>query len=255
MGVVARLPLEPRRSLYVVEVAGKTLLVGTSEMGLSVLSELDAGQVRAQVAARPSFGDLVRAAWLRRSDVRARGAAAQQREADAAASLGHRDAAVMPSAHGAVDAMAGLQRPGSKQGHVPHLSDAKPPSREGASPLAVGAPEASRAAGGAEAAEAARGPGGAEAAEAARGAGSAEAARGAGTAEAAHGAGGAEAAEAARGVGTAEAARGAGGAEAAEAARGAGSAEAARGVGTAEAARGAGAAEAARGAGAAEEAP
>ena len=36
--VVARVPLEPRRSLYVVEVAGKTLLVGTSEMGLSVLS-------------------------------------------------------------------------------------------------------------------------------------------------------------------------------------------------------------------------
>jgi flagellar protein FliO/FliZ len=69
MGVVARLSLEPRRSLYVVEVAGKTLLVGTSEMGLSVLSELDAGQVRAQVAARPRFGDLVRAAWLRRREV------------------------------------------------------------------------------------------------------------------------------------------------------------------------------------------
>jgi flagellar protein FliO/FliZ len=69
MDVVARLSLEPRRSLYVVEVAGKTLLVGTSEMGLSVLSELDAGQVRAQVAARPRFGDLVRAAWLGRRDV------------------------------------------------------------------------------------------------------------------------------------------------------------------------------------------
>jgi flagellar protein FliO/FliZ len=71
MGVVARLPLEPRRSLYVVEVAGKTLLVGTSEMGLSLLSELDAGQVRAQVAARPSFGELVRAAWLGRRGARA----------------------------------------------------------------------------------------------------------------------------------------------------------------------------------------
>ncbi|MGN6108972.1 MAG: FliO/MopB family protein [Kofleriaceae bacterium] len=66
LDVVARVPLEPRRSLYVVEVAGKTLLVGTSEMGLSVLSELDAGEVRARVVERPSFGELVRNAWLRR---------------------------------------------------------------------------------------------------------------------------------------------------------------------------------------------
>lgn len=74
LDVVARLPLEPRRSLYVVEVAGKTLLVGTSEMGLSVLSELDGGEVRARVAERPSFGELVRAAWQRR-----RGAASGER--------------------------------------------------------------------------------------------------------------------------------------------------------------------------------
>jgi flagellar biogenesis protein FliO len=66
LDVVARMPLEPRRSLYVVEVAGKTLLVGTSEMGLSVLSELDAGEVRARIVPRQSFGELVRAAWVRR---------------------------------------------------------------------------------------------------------------------------------------------------------------------------------------------
>ncbi|HEV7555021.1 MAG TPA: flagellar biosynthetic protein FliO [Kofleriaceae bacterium] len=66
LDVVARLPLEPRRSLYVVDVAGKTLLVGTSEMGLSVLTELDGNEVRARVASRPAFGDLVRAAWQRR---------------------------------------------------------------------------------------------------------------------------------------------------------------------------------------------
>src|SRR3954453_12513744 len=66
MDVVARVPLEPRRALYVVEVAGKTLLVGTSEMGLSVLTELDGSEVRARVAARPTFGELVRTAWLRR---------------------------------------------------------------------------------------------------------------------------------------------------------------------------------------------
>src|SRR6187551_2585163 len=66
LDVVARVPLEPRRSLYVVEVAGKTLLVGTSEMGLSVLSELDAAEVRARSVPRPTFADLVRGAWARR---------------------------------------------------------------------------------------------------------------------------------------------------------------------------------------------
>lgn len=66
MTVVARLPLEPRRSLYVVDVAGKTLLVGTSEMGLSLVSELDGAAVHARAAARPSFGELVGSAWQRR---------------------------------------------------------------------------------------------------------------------------------------------------------------------------------------------
>src|SRR5262249_46660598 len=66
LDVVARLSLEPRRSLYVVQVAGKTLLVGTSEMGLSVLSELDGGGVESRIAQRPSFGGLVGTAWLRR---------------------------------------------------------------------------------------------------------------------------------------------------------------------------------------------
>lgn len=66
LDVIARVPLEPRRSLYVVEVAGKTLLVGTSEMGLSVLTELDANEVRARAVPRQSFGELVRAAWQRR---------------------------------------------------------------------------------------------------------------------------------------------------------------------------------------------
>jgi flagellar protein FliO/FliZ len=65
--VIARVPLEPRRSLYVVEVAGKALLVGTSEMGLTVLSELDREQVRAQPAApRRGFVEMVQAALARR---------------------------------------------------------------------------------------------------------------------------------------------------------------------------------------------
>src|SRR5258708_5236388 len=66
LDVVARVPLEPRRSLYVVEVAGKTLLVGTSEMGLSVLTELDAAEVKARRVAQPTFVELVRQAWERR---------------------------------------------------------------------------------------------------------------------------------------------------------------------------------------------
>src|SRR5688500_1269096 len=69
LDVVARVPLEPRRSLYVVEVGGKTLLVGTSEMGLTVLSELDAERIRADLGARPpvrSFAEAIRAAWERR---------------------------------------------------------------------------------------------------------------------------------------------------------------------------------------------
>jgi flagellar biogenesis protein FliO len=69
LDVVARVPLEPRRSLYVVEVAGKTLLVGTSEMGLSVLSELDAAEVRTRALARPpTFVELVAQAWRKRRE-------------------------------------------------------------------------------------------------------------------------------------------------------------------------------------------
>jgi flagellar protein FliO/FliZ len=75
MDVVARVPLEPRRSLYVVEVAGKTLLVGTSEMGLSVLSELDGEAVRSRVGERVGFADMVKAAWAKRRGARDQGVA------------------------------------------------------------------------------------------------------------------------------------------------------------------------------------
>lgn len=66
LDVLARVPLEPRRSLYVVEVGGKTLLVGTSEMGLNVLSELDRDAVQARMdqgrGNARSFADAIRAA-------------------------------------------------------------------------------------------------------------------------------------------------------------------------------------------------
>ena len=63
--VVARLPLEPRRTVYIVEAAGKTLLVGASEAGpLTVLAELDERAVAAAVAAQPrprSFLEILQA--------------------------------------------------------------------------------------------------------------------------------------------------------------------------------------------------
>ena len=94
MDVVARVPLEPRRSLYVVEVAGKTLLVGTSEMGLSVLSELDGAEVRARTPVRQSFGELVRTAWLRRRATKAGSTevVSASRSADVVAASGGTDA-------------------------------------------------------------------------------------------------------------------------------------------------------------------
>src|SRR5262249_8375397 len=66
MRVVARMPLEPRRTLYIVEAAGKTLLVGVSDGGpMTTLAELDAEAVRAATheareAPRRSFLDLLR---------------------------------------------------------------------------------------------------------------------------------------------------------------------------------------------------
>jgi flagellar biogenesis protein FliO len=67
LDVIARVPLEPRRSLYVVDVAGKTLLVGTSELGLSVLTELDAAEVEARAPSpRLTFAELVRGALVRK---------------------------------------------------------------------------------------------------------------------------------------------------------------------------------------------
>ena len=137
LDVVARVPLEPRRSLYVVEVAGKTLLVGTSEMGLSVLTELDGDEVRARAVPRQSFADLVRAAWGRRATGNPGLGHVTQDAADAApgssgASMGHvaQDAAGSTTRHVArgssgaahVEAAAALSDPRElgSMGHVAH---------------------------------------------------------------------------------------------------------------------------------------
>jgi len=52
--VVARLPLEPRRTLYVIDAGGKFLLVGAAEGGLATLAELDRETVERALAAAPA---------------------------------------------------------------------------------------------------------------------------------------------------------------------------------------------------------
>jgi len=60
--IVDRLPLDQRRSLYVVKVAGRWLLVGSSEGGVQLISELDpeiAEQEAERVAReRPTLGSV-----------------------------------------------------------------------------------------------------------------------------------------------------------------------------------------------------
>ena len=47
MRVISRLPLEPRRSLIVTQVASKTLVLATSEAGIQLITELDADDAEA----------------------------------------------------------------------------------------------------------------------------------------------------------------------------------------------------------------
>ena len=74
--VRARVPLEPRRALYLIEVGGRTLLVGSSEGGVTLVSEVAAADlpVRAEPA-RGGFAELVARARARRG--RAGGAAVE----------------------------------------------------------------------------------------------------------------------------------------------------------------------------------
>ena len=64
--VLLRLPLEPRRSLLVVDVAGRTLLLSSSEAGVSMLVELDPAQAAALVAVPQPAPSLLRLALGRR---------------------------------------------------------------------------------------------------------------------------------------------------------------------------------------------
>lgn len=93
--VIARQPLEPRRSLYVVRAGTRTLLVGTSELGVTMLTELEgvdlvadrgadrgavvdgiAGSSGSHAPAATGFAELVREATRRWSGRKADQAAA-----------------------------------------------------------------------------------------------------------------------------------------------------------------------------------
>ena len=58
--VVARCPLEPRRSVFVIETAGRCFLVGVGDGPMALLAELDADKLpRAPESAALRFGDVL----------------------------------------------------------------------------------------------------------------------------------------------------------------------------------------------------
>lgn len=58
--VVARCPLEPRRSVYVIEAAGRCFLVGVGDGPMSMLAELDASALpRERAAPATKFADVL----------------------------------------------------------------------------------------------------------------------------------------------------------------------------------------------------
>jgi flagellar biosynthetic protein FliO len=64
--VVARCPLEPRRSVYVVEVAGRCFLVGVGDGPMALLAELDAEKLPRPEAVSSPFADVLARALGRR---------------------------------------------------------------------------------------------------------------------------------------------------------------------------------------------
>src|SRR4051812_35145673 len=66
--VIARCPLEPRRSVFVIEAAGRCFLVGVGDGPMALLAELDAGKLpKPQESAGAGFTDVL-ARVLRRRD-------------------------------------------------------------------------------------------------------------------------------------------------------------------------------------------
>lgn len=66
--VLARCPLEPRRSVYLIETAGRCFLVGVGDGPMSLLAEVDGAKVESAVAGEPtrrSFNDVLARALAR----------------------------------------------------------------------------------------------------------------------------------------------------------------------------------------------
>jgi flagellar biogenesis protein FliO len=62
--VLARCPLEPRRSIYLVETAGRCFLVGAGEGPMTMLAEVSADEVKAHTpAAEPSAAAASPRSW------------------------------------------------------------------------------------------------------------------------------------------------------------------------------------------------
>jgi flagellar biogenesis protein FliO len=57
--VVARCPLEPRRSVYVIEAAGRCFLVGAGEGPMALLAELDPAKLPAAPSTPLRFADVL----------------------------------------------------------------------------------------------------------------------------------------------------------------------------------------------------
>jgi flagellar biosynthetic protein FliO len=58
--VVARCPLEPRRSLYIVEAGGRAFLVGVGDGPMTTLAELDTAALpRPELSATPRFANVL----------------------------------------------------------------------------------------------------------------------------------------------------------------------------------------------------
>jgi len=80
--VVARCPLEPRRSVYVIEAAGRCFLVGVGDGPMALLAELEAAALpEEQIAARPWFAEVLARALGRPRRLVSRGAVSSEGEA------------------------------------------------------------------------------------------------------------------------------------------------------------------------------
>lgn len=62
MQIVGRLPLEPRRAIYLVRVVDQVLIIGSTERGLTKLGDVPAAAVSGEDVSTPGFGEVLQAA-------------------------------------------------------------------------------------------------------------------------------------------------------------------------------------------------